>query len=222
MTSDNSAQLFLHKFNEFAQTWGIELKTSSPIYPKANGLVEKSMQTCKRILSKSKGSGNSPYIALLEYHNSPLDNLTSPAQLLQSRQLRPSLPSMYQHLKPKVVTKSDFLHSRNVMQKRQKSHHDKSAKPLPELEVGDSVFVQQKPSDTWTKGKITVHHSNLQSYIVKTTDGSRLRRNRIHISRQPTPHHHPYTTGMTSHSADDPQTPHIESEQITKKLHQQK
>ena len=90
MTSDNSAQLFLHKF---AQTWGIELKTSSPIYPKANGLVEKSVQKCKRILSKSKDSGSNPYIALLQYHNSLVDILPHPHSYYRVDSL--DLPTIY-------------------------------------------------------------------------------------------------------------------------------
>ena len=189
ISSDNGPQLFSQEFKDFAQSWGISLKTSSPIYPRSNGLVEKSVQICKKILTKAKEAGTDPHIALLEYRNSPVDSYASPAQLLMSRQLRSILPSTYQQLKPRIVPTKDFMQHRLVEQNRQKSYYDKSAKQLPELQTGEKVFIQKMANSSWTKAKIISRHENPRSYVVETADGSRLRRNRTHISRRhfPTP-----------------------------------
>ena len=55
------------EFEDFARNWGFTLTTSSPRYPQSNGMREKAVQTLKRILKKAKN----PYIALLEYRNTP-------------------------------------------------------------------------------------------------------------------------------------------------------
>ncbi|KAK2707393.1 hypothetical protein QYM36_015178 [Artemia franciscana] len=72
-------------------------------------------------------------------------------------------------------------------QKRQKRYHDKTAKPLREPQLEDQVFIQKKTNGPWTKAKIISCHENPRSYVVETEDGSRLRRNRVHISRHSFP-----------------------------------
>ncbi|KAK2720773.1 hypothetical protein QYM36_004599 [Artemia franciscana] len=72
-------------------------------------------------------------------------------------------------------------------QERQKRCHDKTAKPLREPQLEDQVFIQKKTNGPWTKAKIISCHENPRSYVVETEDGSRLRRNRVHISRHSFP-----------------------------------
>ncbi|KAK2709159.1 hypothetical protein QYM36_012977 [Artemia franciscana] len=72
-------------------------------------------------------------------------------------------------------------------QERQKRYHDKTAKPLREPQLEDQVFIQKKTNGPWTKAKIISCHDNPRSYVVETEDGSRLRRNRVHISRHSFP-----------------------------------
>ncbi|KAK2716831.1 hypothetical protein QYM36_007097 [Artemia franciscana] len=72
-------------------------------------------------------------------------------------------------------------------QVRQKRYHDKTAKPLREPQLEDQVFIQKKTNGPWTKAKIISCHENPRSNVVETEDGSRLRRNRVHISRHSFP-----------------------------------
>ena len=44
------------KFKDFASKWGSEVVTSSPHYPKSNGLVERNVQTVKQLLRKTDES----------------------------------------------------------------------------------------------------------------------------------------------------------------------
>ena len=41
------------KFKDFANKWEFEVVTSSPHYPKSNGLVERNIQTVKQLLRKA-------------------------------------------------------------------------------------------------------------------------------------------------------------------------
>ncbi len=75
--------------------------TLSPHYPQSNGLVEKSVQTMKRLMYKEKDSGTDFYQSLLVYRTTPLECGVSPAQLLMGRRLRSNLPIQENLLKTK-------------------------------------------------------------------------------------------------------------------------
>jgi ribosomal protein L21E len=113
-------------------------------------------------------------IALLEYLNTPLDNvLPSPAELLNNRKLRSCLPCAPTLLAPKIPRNIEqHLKSRQM---NQKQYYDKSAKNLPELEVGEKVKV--RINNEWHNG--TVHGTaGPRSYLIKMRSGRVLRRNR--------------------------------------------
>ncbi|XP_056642614.1 uncharacterized protein K02A2.6-like [Diorhabda sublineata] len=63
------------EFKEFAKSWELTSITTSPRYPKSNGLAERSVAICKDILKKCSNSGNDIYQALLEYRTSSLTGL---------------------------------------------------------------------------------------------------------------------------------------------------
>ncbi len=46
--SDNGPQFAAREYKEFAREWGFYHDTSSPKYPKSNGLVERTIQTVKK------------------------------------------------------------------------------------------------------------------------------------------------------------------------------
>ncbi len=79
------------------------------------------MQIVKRLLSKSKQDGKDPYLSLLEYRNTPIGNVASPAQVLMSRRLRSQLPNTKSQLKPQVVDSEKMkkkLEEKQVKQKQ--------------------------------------------------------------------------------------------------------
>ncbi|CAC5382924.1 unnamed protein product [Mytilus coruscus] len=85
---------------ENIQSWGFTHTVSSPHYHQSNGLAERFVQSVKKMLSKSKQDGKDPYIAMLKYRNMLLENLDSQAQLLMSRRLRTTIPTIKNRLKP--------------------------------------------------------------------------------------------------------------------------
>ena len=58
------------KFKNFASEWEIDVVTSSPHYPKSNGLVERNVRTIKHPLKKADESKQDAFLALLEFRNS--------------------------------------------------------------------------------------------------------------------------------------------------------
>ena len=77
--------------------------TSSPHYPKSNGLVERNVQTVKQLLRKADESKQDAFLALLEFRNTPISGMEdSPAELLMSRKLRTRLPTFKSLLEPQA------------------------------------------------------------------------------------------------------------------------
>lgn len=61
-----------HEFSLVAEPYGFKHTTSSPLYPKANGKVEKGVQILKRLLKKAAASNSDINLALLSYRSCPL------------------------------------------------------------------------------------------------------------------------------------------------------
>lgn len=74
------------KFQQFADTYGFEHIKSSPTYPQSNGKVENTVKTAKHLLEKAVKSEQDPYLALLDWRNTPTEILnSSPVQRLFGR-----------------------------------------------------------------------------------------------------------------------------------------
>jgi hypothetical protein len=168
------------EFLRFAKDWNFTLTTSSPTYPQSNGKAEKTVQTVKHLLTKAALSGRDPYIALLEYRNTPVSGMSlSPAQMLMSRRLRSKLPTTAKLLKPAVVNAKPLLERQ---QQKQKYHYDKGAKKLSVLAPGDSVHVRQ--GKFWKPAVVVKKLRQPRSYLVSCA-GTQLRRNRRHLLHTP-------------------------------------
>lgn len=87
----NGPQYASAESKDFAESWDFRHITSSPCHTQSNGQAERTVQTIKNLLKKSKCSGD-PYLSLLEYRNTPLVGVgLSLAQLLMGRQLKSKL-----------------------------------------------------------------------------------------------------------------------------------
>ena len=90
LTSDNGPQYTADVFKTFAKQYGFTHLTSSPRYPQGNGAAERAVRTVKSLLEKS----DDPYVALMSYRSTPLENGYSPAELLMGRKLRTTIPTI--------------------------------------------------------------------------------------------------------------------------------
>lgn len=103
--SDNGPPFNSADFKNFCNSWDIQHITSSPHYPKSNGLAERTIGTVKNIFKKCKDSGSDVYLGLLMFRNTPkAENIASPAKLLMSRNLRCLVPNCTSGLRPSVVS----------------------------------------------------------------------------------------------------------------------
>lgn len=93
----------------------------------ANGKVEPSVQTIKRLLGKATRSGEDPYLTLLNFRAcSAPDGTPSPAMLLMNRKIKTRLPELNEQ---EISTRS----------LKQKQHYDRHTKALPEIASGSTV-----------------------------------------------------------------------------------
>ena len=171
--SDNGPQYASEAFRKFAKTYGFIHSTSSPRYPQANGEAERAVRTAKEILKKNQD----PYLALLSYHSTPLQNGLSPSQLLMGRQLKTQLPVLPATLKPKDLTfELERVVSKEKSYRRaQETNFNRRhrARELPTFDSVDAVWVK----DQSKQGEILSSTQYPRSYLVKTDKGI-LRRNR--------------------------------------------
>lgn len=149
-------------------------------YPQSNGLAEKNVQTAKRILTKAKEDKKDPYLCLLEYRNTPVDGLKSPAQILMSRRLRSILPTTTQQLRPQVAPETTVHARREDCQQRQKQHYDRSTRPMSTLHTGAPIRFQQEDG-TWKPATVIRPAETPRSYHIQTSEGQSFRRNRRHL-----------------------------------------
>ncbi|KAL6471840.1 hypothetical protein MHYP_G00204900 [Metynnis hypsauchen] len=203
LISDNGPCYSSREFKDFACTWDFEHITSSPLYPQSNGLAERTVQTAKALMDKAHAQQSDPYLSLLEYRNTPVDGLKSPAQLLMSRRLRSILPSTEKQLQPGLVCRSMVRSRREVCQTRQKLCYDKTAKAQPALPTGAAVRVQL-PNGKWEPATVVDSAGTQRSYNILTEEGQVLRRNRRHLLKTE-------SSTNTETSAHDPDHENTES-----------
>ena len=146
---------------DFSTDWGFKHTTSSPTFPQSNGQVERAVQTVKNLLRKAQDSSGDPYLALLEYRNTPLSGVgLSPAQMLMGRRLKSKLPVTKTLLQPALY---DNIRSNLVnRQQRQKHYFDQGTRTLPHLQDGKNVRITQ--GSKWEAAVIKTHNLP-RSYI---------------------------------------------------------
>jgi hypothetical protein len=93
LCSDNGPPFHSKRFKEFCDQKGIKHISSSPRYPRSNGLVERTIQTAKKMISRYQASGTPVDVALIEHRNTPFtENMPSPSELALGRKLRTPFP----------------------------------------------------------------------------------------------------------------------------------
>ena len=85
VVSDNGPQFSSQEFHEFSVTLEFNHVTSSPHHPKSNDKAESSVKAVKQLLKKAERHGKDPWLALLDYRNTPAEGINaSLAQRLMS------------------------------------------------------------------------------------------------------------------------------------------
>ncbi|KAL7865994.1 hypothetical protein SRHO_G00112410 [Serrasalmus rhombeus] len=181
LVTDNGPQFSGAAFSEFAASYGFCHVTSSPKYPQGNAEAEQAVQTVKGLLKKS----NDPYLALLAYRATPLQNGYSPAQLLMGRRLHTTV-----HILPALLVSSIRDKDKVMLKERERKANDAQrynqqhrARNLHKLVPGQDVWI----TDQKATGAVIGSHTTPRSYLVEGPHRV-IRRNRHHlIAMQPSP-----------------------------------
>ena len=94
--SDNGSQFQASEFAKFADDYGFKHEPSSLKYPQSNGKLREQLKTVKSLLRKS----TDPYLALMAYRSTPLENGYSPSELLFGRKIRTTVLVVPSNLLP--------------------------------------------------------------------------------------------------------------------------
>lgn len=160
---------------EFASKWDFKFVTSSPHYPKSNGLSEKCVGIVKNMLKKT----NDIQLALLEYRNSPLAGMgVTPAQLMFNRRLKTKLPIVERLLKPQLIDEHQIERQIQAKKEKYSEYYNRSVRDYKELNLGDNVVVRK---DKWEPAKVVGRADTPRSYIIRDENNQLLRRNRVHL-----------------------------------------
>ena len=129
-------------------------------------------------MSKSTESGNDPLLALLDWRNTPSEQLgLSPVQLMFGRRTRTKLPTADALLM--TITAAAAQASLTDAKQRQALYNNRGAKERPTLLVGQTVRVRFDEGD-WRKAEVAriLPH---RSYDVRFEDGTTRRRTSRHV-----------------------------------------
>ena len=165
LISDNGQQCTSKSFERVAKAWDFKHCTISPRYSKSNEKVASAVKTAKQLLRKSIESKSDQYVALLDHRNTPTQGLTtSPARRLMSRRTRILIPTTGELLETRVIQETE---RQRLRVKKQAKCHNENGKPLPPLDVGDTV--RMKPFEfgdkKWKKAFVTKRLDD-RSYVV--------------------------------------------------------
>ena len=172
LISDNGRQYVSEEFKRFAEKYKFQHITSSPHYPKGNGISERAVQTVKILMEKTED----PYLSLLKYRTTPLDFGLSPPELLMNRKLSSIVPTISDR---QIIKKQQHEEYRNFQKKKlaritEKYNHNPKVKYLSKLSMGDEVYIK----DLDRPAKVIGMDDNDRSYLVEGESGNTIRRNR--------------------------------------------
>jgi hypothetical protein len=188
LVSDNGPQFSSDSFKKFVSKWDIKHTPASPHYPQSNGKAESAVKAAKTLLRKTERSKEDPFLALLNIRNTPQQGIEiSPAQRSLGRRTKTLLPTSSRLLK-EPQRDAEVVQRLKQNQDRQKLYYNRGAKDLPALKCGDVVRVkpQEKGRKSWFRATV-VKRCGERSYMVKTFSGKLLRRNRVHLRKDPQP-----------------------------------
>ncbi|UYV61569.1 K02A2.6-like [Cordylochernes scorpioides] len=180
LVSDNGPPFFSKEFQNFTRTWNIVHVTSSPYHAQSNRMmVERTVQTLKKLIKRCGEESTDPYLALLNLRNTPHNNLPSPAQILMSRKLRSIIPSKTSQFVPSMINNEAIQKQLVDNQVKMKNYYDRHTRPADPLSITDRVWFRK--DNRWIPGQLKNQANEPRSFYVKDQEGNEYRRNRIHI-----------------------------------------
>ena len=107
---------------------------------------------------------------------------------MMGRNIRTALPATSSYLEPRWPPDESVREHDDVNKARNEYYYNKrhGARPLPPLVPGDSVRIKDDTQKQWSEPATIIGDAGApRSYIVRTSRGGELRRNRRHLSQIP-------------------------------------
>lgn len=186
LVTDNGLQFASAEFAVFAKTWMFKHSTSSPYHPQSNEKAENAVKTVKRLFTIYKESGQSEFLALLDWRYTPTEGIgTSPAHRLIGRRCKTLLPVAGTLLQPRYSIEEE---TRALIgnKKGQQHYYNKHTKSLRPIRQGKTVRTKLTGQKTWSAGT-RMAQAGPRSYEVKVgeTVYKRNRRQLIQSKKPP-------------------------------------
>ena len=189
ITTDNGPQFVSETFHQYLTEMGIAHRQITPLYPAANGEVERQNRSILKRLRIAQAEGRSWKEELQTYlimYRSTAHSVTgvSPAEKLLGRRMRTKLPDLCEY------RESDYeIRDRDSERKqRGKEYTDRKRGAVEsELKAGDRVLVKQNRENKLTTNfnpkPMVVVEKNKNSVVVKSNEGVNYRRNVTHLKK---------------------------------------
>ena len=200
--SDNGPHFSSDPFLQFISSHAMDHITSSPLYPRSNGFIERQLKTIKTSLTTTQSSNISIYHLLQTLHSTPIGpKLLSPCKIpfncTNTRPVQPPTPIDLEHVR-------DYLITKRLTQKHY-YHKRHNTRPLPDLNPRqDILFLSPVDQTSYLEGTIVSQTNTPRSYLIKG-QGHRYRHNIQYIrpinTDPPSPLSRPYMhTTSQSHN----------------------
>ena len=192
LTTDNAKNLTSPEFERFCDTCQIRHLTVTPLWPQANGLVERQNRTLLKAIRASVAEQRdwreSLQAFLLAYRTTPHPSTgKSPAELIYGRELRTKLPEVDP---PPAPGRRAVQAAHDRSGKRGKEYADRRRRATPHnIRVGDKVLVRvprkvDKLSAAFFREPYTVVSVNGSQLTVRRPgDGKLFKRNSTFCKR---------------------------------------
>ena len=192
VTSDNGPQFISSEFERYLEGCGIEHRKITPLWPQANGEVERQNRSLLKRMRIAQAEGKQwkeevrKY--LIAYRSTPHTTTgVSSAELLFGRKIRTKLPEFHEdRLASEVQDRDGEMKAKAKLYADKKRHAEYS-----DLVPGDRVLLKQekqnKLSTPFAPEPYDVVSRNGSSIIIKSPEGVQLKRNTAHVKKYEEP-----------------------------------
>ena len=186
--SDNGPQFRSEVFEQYLEDNGIEHRKTTPLWPQANGEVERQNRSLLKRMRIAQAEGKEwkkevrKY--LVAYRSTPHSTTgVSPAELLFGRKVRTKLPELREE-----STESEMRDRDSEMKVKAKQYADKKRNVQEsDLTPGDKVLVKQerrnKLSTPFAPEPYAVVTKTGNSVVIESPEGVQLMRNTTHVKK---------------------------------------
>ena len=170
--TDNGPQFASELFQSYLTEHDIKWLSTTPLWPQANGEVERINRTLLKVLKIAHGNnqnlGRELRRFLQAYRSTPHSSTgVTPFTLLFGRQMKTKLPALDVEPDPTVYEKARENDAQSKVKNKSYADEKRAAKE-PDIQVGDSVLMRKEK-----KGKLDANYSK-ETHVVVSKQGSEV------------------------------------------------